>query len=309
MKKFIKRDDIELSILSASTFIWFILFTYLPMFGIIIAFKRYRFSPGKNFFQSLLDSEWVGLKNFKFVFKSNDIHILLRNTIVYNIVFIILGIVVPVTLAILIREMYSAIRSKFYQTLTFFPFFMSWVVVSYFIYAFLSTDKGVVNGLLMKFGIEPIRWYTDPKYWPFLFVFIQMWKTTGYSTIVYLATISSIDPRLYEAAVIDGATKWQQVKHITLPGIKKVVIIMFLLSVGRIFYSDFGLFYQVTRGVPGSLFNVSATLDTYVYNALKTNAPIGMISAISLLQSIACCVCILVANWLVKKLDKESGII
>lgn len=152
----------------------------------------------------------------------------------------------------------------------------------------------------MKFGVDPIRWYTEPKYWPFFFVFIQMWKTTGYSTIVYLATIASIDPRLYEAAVIDGASKWQQIKYITLPGIKKVVIIMFLLSVGRIFYSDFGLFYQVTRGVPGSLFNVAATLDTYVYNALKTNAPIGMISVVSFLQSVACCICILTANWLVK---------
>lgn len=304
-----KRDDIELSILSFPATLYFILFAYLPMFGIILPFKRYRIFPQKGFLYNIIHSDWIGFDNFKFIFKSKDIYILLRNTIVYNVIFIILGIVVPVALAILIRELYSQFRSKFYQTLTFFPYFMSWVIVSYFIYAFLSTDKGVVNNLLKYFKFETIKWYTSPEYWPFLLVFIQMWKTAGYSTIVYLATISGIDTSLYEAAVIDGASKWDQVKYITLPGIKKVVIIMFLLSVGRIFYSDFGLFYQSTRGVPGSLFNVAATLDTYVYNALKSGSPMGMIASVSLLQSIACFITIMTANYIVKKIDKESSII
>lgn len=305
----IKRDDFELSLLSLPSIIWFVVFAYLPMFGIILAFKRYRIFPRKGFLYNIINSEWMGIDNFKFIFKSNDIHILLRNTIVYNVIFIILGIVLPVTFAILIKEMYSQFRSKFYQTLTFFPFFMSWVIVSYFIYAFLSTDKGVINGILKYFGKDAIRWYTTPEYWPYFLIFTQIWKTTGYSTIVYLAAISGIDSTLYEAAVVDGATKWQQVRNITLPGIKKVIIIMFLLAVGRIFYSDFGLFYQATRGVPGSLFNVAATLDTYVYNALRAGSPVGMISAISLLQSIACCITILSANAIVKKIDKESSII
>lgn len=303
------RDDTELLILSIPTTIWFILFSFLPMFGVILAFKRYKVFPRHGFFYSVFKSDWVGFSNFKFILKSNDIYILLRNTILYNILFIILGIVVPVALAILIKEMYSQFRSKVYQTFMFFPYFMSWVIVSYFIYAFLSADKGVINNILKYFGKDPVIWYTNPKYWPFFLVFINLWKNVGYSMIVYLATIAGIDTSLYEAAMIDGATKWQQVRHITLPGIKKVIIIMFILSVGRIFYSDFGLFYQSTRGVPGSLFNVSATLDTYVYNALKSGSPIGMITAVTLLQSIACCILILGTNKFIKKIDEESAII
>lgn len=303
------RDDTELAFISIPTIIWYILFSYLPMFGVVLAFKLYRIYPRSGFIYSLYKSPWVGISNFKFIFQSNDIYILLRNTIGYNIIFIILGIVLPVTLAILIKELYSKIRSKFYQTLMFFPYFMSWVVVSYFIYAFLSTDSGVVNGVLKYFGKEPINWYISPKYWPYLLVFIQLWKNTGYAMIVYLATIAGIDTTLYEAAVIDGASKWQQIRYITLPSIKKVIIIMFILAVGRIFYSDFGLFYQSTRFVPGSLFNVAATLDTYVFNSLKGGLPIGMITAVTLLQSIACCICILGTNWIIKKFDKESAII
>ncbi|WP_197407609.1 ABC transporter permease [Oceanivirga salmonicida] len=302
-------ENIELTLLSIPTITWFILFCYLPIMGIIMAFKRYRIFPRKGFFYSLLNSEWVGLNNFKFILKTNDIYILLRNTIVYNIIFIIMGIVIPVTLAILIKELYSTFRSKLYQTLMFFPYFMSWVIVSYFIYAFLSTDKGVINNILVYFGKERVSWYTQSDYWPYLLVFIRNWKATGYGMIVYLATIAGIDPTLYEAAVVDGASKWQQVKYITLPGLKRVIIIMFILSVGGIFYSDFGLFYQSTRGVPGSLFNVAATLDTYVFNALKGGSPIGTITAVALLQSIACCITILTANYIVKKVDKESAII
>ncbi|WP_197035235.1 ABC transporter permease [Oceanivirga salmonicida] len=302
-------ENIELTLLSIPTITWFILFCYLPIMGIIMAFKRYRIFPRKGFFYSLLNSEWVGLNNFKFILKTNDIYILLRNTIVYNIIFIIMGIVIPVTLAILIKELYSTFRSKLYQTLMFFPYFMSWVIVSYFIYAFLSTDKGVINNILVYFGKERVSWYTQSDYWPYFLVFIRNWKATGYGMIVYLATIAGIDPTLYEAAVVDGASKWQQVKYITLPGLKRVIIIMFILSVGGIFYSDFGLFYQSTRGVPGSLFNVAATLDTYVFNALKGGSPIGTITAVALLQSIACCITILTANYIVKKVDKESAII
>lgn len=308
MKKW-TRDDLELSILSIPSLIWFICFSFLPMFGIILAFKKFKIQNGNSFFMSVINSKWVGLSNFKYIFMSNDFFILLRNTILYNIVFIILGIIIPVTLAILIRELYSKFRSKFYQTLMFFPYFMSWVIVSYFIYAFLSTDKGVINNILKYFNKDIIRWYTTSKYWPYLLVFIQMWKTIGYSMIIYLATISGIDSSLYEAAVIDGASKWQQIWNITIPSIKKVIIIMFILNVGRIFYSDFGLFYQSTRGVPGSLFNVSATLDTFVYNSLRKGSPIGMITAMTLLQSIACCIFILAVNYIIKKIDRESAII
>jgi putative aldouronate transport system permease protein len=303
------RDDIELSLLGLPTFIWFVLFSYLPMFGLIIAFKKYRIVPGKSFVYSLLKSPWVGFENFKFFIQNNDIKIFLRNTILYNIVFIILGILIPVTLAIMISMLYSKRKSKVYQTAMFFPHFMSWVVVSYFVFAFLSKDKGLFNSILVNFGKEPIQWYSEPKYWPFILVFMNTWKGMGYGMVVYLAAITGIDTSLYEAAVIDGASKWQQVKYITIPSLKQIAIMMFILSVGKIFYSDFGLFYQITQQIPGSLYNVASTLDTYIFKAIQSSTPIGMTSAISFIQSVACALTILLANWIVSKIDEESAII
>lgn len=303
------RDDTELTLLGIPTFIWYICFCYLPMFGIIIAFKEYKLVPRSSFLYSLMKSKWVGFKNFKYFLNSNDFTILLRNTISYNIVFILLGIVIPVTLAIMISLIYSTLKSKIYQTMMFLPHFMSWVVVSYFVFAFLSQDKGFLNGVLTHFGKERINWYFEAKYWPYILIFMQQWKSIGYSMVVYLACITGIDGSLYEAAVIDGATKWQQAKYITLPSLKSVIIMMFILNVGRIFYSDFGLFYQVTQQLPASLYNVASTFDTYVYNALQSNVPIGKTAAASLAQSIACCITILLANYIVKKINKEQAII
>ena len=303
------RDDTELTLLALPTIVWYILFCFLPMFGIIIAFKNYKIFPGHDFIYNLIQSQWAGLDNFNFLIKSNVLLMLLRNTIGYNIIFIILGIVIPVTLAIMISLVYSKRKSKVYQTLMFFPHFMSWVVVSYFVYAFLSIDKGMLNSILKTLGKDIIQWYMEPKYWPFILVFMQLWKTVGYSTVVYLASITGIDSALYEAAVIDGATKWQQVKYITLPSIKTIVIMMFILNVGKIFYSDFGLFFQVTREIPSSLYNVASTIDTYIYKALQSSAPIGMTAAATFFQSVACCLTILLANWIVRKIDNDSAII
>jgi putative aldouronate transport system permease protein len=308
-KKRWRRDDTELTLLALPTTIWYILFSFLPMFGIIIAFKNYKIFPGHNFIYNLLHSEWAGFNNFKFMVKSKDLFILLRNTIGYNLIFIVLGILIPVTLAIMISLIHSKKKSKVYQTMMFFPHFMSWVVVSYFVFAFLSIDKGVINNILKSMGHETVQWYMEAKYWPFIFVFMQVWKTVGYSMVVYLASITGIDGTLYEAAVIDGATKWQQVKFITIPSLKTIVIMMFILSVGRIFYSDFGLFYQIPRGITGSLYNVASTLDTYVYTALLASTPVGMTAAATFFQSVACCITILIANWIVKKIDNESAII
>lgn len=308
-KKRWRRDDTELTLLALPTIIWYILFSFLPMFGVIIAFKNYKIFTGHNFFYNLIHSEWAGLDNFEFLIKSKDLYILLRNTICYNLLFIALGILIPVTLAIMISLIYSKRKSKVYQTMMFFPHFMSWVVISYFVFAFLSMDKGVLNGVLHFFGKENIQWYMESKYWPYILTIMQVWKTMGYSMVVYLASITGIDVTLYEAAVIDGASKWQQVKFITLPCLKTIVIMMFILNVGRIFYSDFGLFYQIPRGVTGSLYNTVTTLDTYVFNALQKSNPIGMTAAATFFQSVACCITILAANWFVKKLDKDSAII
>lgn len=303
------KDDLELAFLGFPTFIWYILFCYLPMFGLIIAFKKYRIFPGKSFIQNLFMSDWVKFDNFKFFITNNTFSMLLRNTLLYNIVFIILGIVVPVTLALMINELYSKRLSKTYQTMMFFPHFLSWVVVSYFVYAFLNPTKGLINNIIISTGGEPILWYSEPKYWPFIFVFMALWKGTGYSMVVYLASITGIDHSLYEAAMLDGASKWQQAKYITLPMLKTIIIVMFILSVGRIFYSDFGLFWQVTQGVPNSLHKVASTFDTFIYSALRGSTPIGRTAAASLFQSICCCITILLANWIVRKIDSDSAII
>lgn len=308
-KKHWSKDDTELTVLALPAIVWYLLFSFLPMLGIIIAFKNYRIFPGHGFFYNLLRSEWVGIDNFTFLFKSNVLVLLLRNTIRYNIIFIVLGIVIPVTLAIMISLIYNRLKSKIYQTIMFFPHFLSWVVASYFVYAFLSIDKGMFNTVLKMFDKDIVQWYMEPKYWPFILVFMQLWKTVGYSMVVYLASITGIDGTLYEVAVIDGATKWQQIKYITIPSVKTVVIMMFILNVGRVFYSDFGLFYQVTREIPSSLYNVASTIDTFIYKVLQSSTPIGMTAAATFFQSVACCVTILFSNWIVKKVDSDSAII
>lgn len=303
------RDDIELGLLGLPTFIWYALFCYLPMFGLLIAFKNYRVFPKQSFLYNLLSSDWVGFDNFNFFLKNNAFAMLLRNTLLYNLAFIALNIIVPVALAMMIHELLNKRASKLYQTLMFFPHFLSWVVVSYFVFAFLTPDKGALNAIVQLFGGDKVMWYSKPQYWPFVLVFMQLWKTMGYNMVVYLASITGIDQSLYEAAMLDGASKWQQAKYITLPMLKTILIVMFILNIGRIFYSDFGLFYQVTQGVPNSLYRAASTFDTYIYMALQSNSPIGKTAAASLFQSVCCCVTILIANAIVSKVDKDSAII
>ncbi len=295
----------ELTLLAAPTMLWYLLFSFIPMFGIIIAFKDFRING--NFIQSVFSSKWSGFENFRFMFTSQDAWIVLRNTLGYNIVFIILGIVVPVTMALMVGQLQSKRLGKVYQTAMFMPYFLSWVVVAAIVWGFLSFDKGLVNSMITANGSDPVNWYMTAGPWPFFLVFLNLWKGLGYSMVVYLATITGIDSTYYEAAVIDGATKWQQVRYITLPIMKTVIIIMFILSVGRIFYSDFGLFYQVPHA-SNSLHDVTYTIDVMVYNMLKS-ATIGMASAAAFFQSVMGCVTILIANWVVRRIDPDSAMI
>lgn len=303
------RDDTELTLLGLPATIWFVVFCYLPMFGLIIAFKNFKLSPGQGFLYSLFHSDWAGFDNFKFFLTSNTFGLLLRNTILYNLVFIIINLVIPVTLAIIINQLYSKFASKCYQTMMFLPYFMSWVVVSYFVYAFLNPDKGLANSIIMGLGGEKVMWYSAPQYWPFILVFMSTWKSMGYNMVVYLASITGIDGSLYEAAILDGATKWQQAKYITLPSIKPMIIIMFILNIGKIFYSDFGLFWQVTQRVPASLYNTVSTFDTFIFQSLQSQISIGQTAAASLFQAVCCCVTILITNFIVSKVDEDSAII
>ena len=306
MKDRIKRfrNNKELLLLTIPGAIWFLVFAYLPMFGVIVAFKRWRIHGG--FFESLMNSKWVGFDNFKFLFKSSDAWLITKNTVLYNLVFIILGIVLPVTLAILLNELLNKKLAKFYQSSMFLPYFLSWVVVSYCLYAFLSPEKGYVNGILQSMGGKGISWYTEPKYWPFIIIFMSQWKAVGYGTVVYLASICGIDKSHYEAAMIDGASKFQQIKYITVPLLKPVMIIMFITSIGGMFRGDLGLFYQLPKD-SGALYPVTNVIDTYVYRGLMNLGDIGMSSAASLYQSFVGLILIVTSNAIVRKVDEENA--
>lgn len=302
MKRF--RNNKELLLLTIPGAIWFLVFAYLPMFGVIVAFKRWRIHGG--FFESLMNSKWVGFDNFKFLFQSSDAWLITKNTVLYNLVFIILGIVLPVTLAILLNELLNKKLAKFYQSSMFLPYFLSWVVVSYCLYAFLSPEKGYVNGILQSMGGKGISWYTEPKYWPFIIIFMSQWKAVGYGTVVYLASICGIDKSYYEAAMIDGASKFQQIKYITVPLLKPVMIIMFITSIGGMFRGDLGLFYQLPKD-SGALYPVTNVIDTYVYRGLMNLGDIGMSSAASLYQSFVGLILIVTSNAIVRKVDEENA--
>ena len=275
---------------------------YIPMFGISIAFKKLNFREG------IWGSPWVGFKNFKFLFASADAWIITRNTILYNVAFFIVGNALAITIAILINEIQSRVAKKAYQSLILLPYLMSWVIVSYLAYTFLSAETGMFNkSILEPLGLEAVNWYQEKKYWPFILIFVSVWKSVGYSMIIYLSSVVGISMDYFEAAKIDGASKWQQIKYITLPLLKPTLITLFILSVGQIFRSDFGLFYQMPRN-SGALYSVTRTLDVYVYQALMKNNDYSMSSAASVFQSVVGFVLIIAANKLVKRYESNSAL-
>lgn len=275
---------------------------YMPMGGLILAFKNYSARKG------IWGSNWAGLKNFKFLFATQDAWTITRNTLCYNIAFIILGTILSVTIAILLSEV-KAKAAKFYQSFILLPHLISWVIISYLVFAFLSAESGFINNtILAALGKEGINWYSEAKYWPVIIVLVYLWQSTGYTSIVYYASVVGFDKGYYEAAELEGAGPWQKIRYITLPLLRPVIITMVMLSVGRIFYSDFGLFYQLSQGASGSIFKTTATIDTYIYNALRSST-IGMTSAAAFFQSVACCITIILANAIVKKFDEDSAII
>ena len=280
--------------------IMIILFNYWPMAGCRYAFTKY----------VIAGPYYVGLKHFVQMF-TNDLYFwtAFRNTLILSIIKLILNTGAAVIISLLLNEIVSLGFKKTVQTIVYLPHFMSWVVASYFLDAFLNQDNGLINSIMRNAGKEPIQWYMSAGVWPFILIFMYLWKSTGYNMVIYLSSISGIDTTLYEAAVMDGANKRQQVWHITLPCLKSVIIMMFILNVGKVFYSDFGLFFQLSQGASGSIFKTTATIDTYVYNALQSSTPIGMTSAATFFQSVACCITILLANAIVKKIDEDSAII
>lgn len=274
---------------------------YMPLPGLVVAFKQY--NAGKGIYKS----PWVGFKNFQYLFATNDALLITRNTILYNVAFIAINLVCSIAVAIILSELTGKIKNV-YQSIILLPHLISSVIIGYLVFAFFSVENGFINNnILALFGKEGVSWYSEPKYWPFIIIFVNTWKSIGFNCIIYLSTLLGFDRAFYESAEIDGATKWQQIRYITLPLLKPTAIMMTLMAVGRVFYSDFGLFYQVPMN-QGALYATTQTIDTYVYRGLLQLGNISMSAAAGVYQSIIGFVLILAANLLVKKLDRDSAL-
>ena len=296
------RHNIPLYLMFLPGAIYLLINNYIPMAGLVIAFKQVNWNKG------ILKSPWVGFSNFEYLFKTKEAWNITRNTLGYNIIFIILGTVIAIAVAILLNEITSMMLKKTYQTVILLPYLISMVVVSYLVYAMPSSENGFVNlSILRPLGKQEISWYTESKYWPAILIIIYIWKTFGYNCILYYATLVGIDRGYYEAAVIDGASRWQQIRHITLPELVPTIITLTLMSIGKIFYSDFGLFYQVPMD-SGPLYDVTNTIDTYVYRGLIRQNNVGMSSAAGFYQSIIGFVLVLLANYAVRRISKENAL-
>ncbi len=291
-----------LMLIAAPGILYLLINNYLPMFGIFLAFKNYSYVRG------IFGSKWCGFDNFEFLFATKDAWIMTRNTLLYNAVFIVLGTVCAIFLAILLYELGEKRRVKFFQGALMLPNLLSWVVVGFIVYAFLNADTGFINNTVIKaLGGTPVSWYSTTDPWPFILVFVYLWKFMGTNSIIYVSSIAGIDRSIFEAAQLDGASKWQQIMRITVPMLRPTVITLTLMAIGRIFYSDFGLFYQVPQN-SGRLFDVTQTIDTYVYRGLMELNDVGMSAAAALYQSLVGFILVVAANALVRKLDSDNAL-
>lgn len=282
--------------------IYLLINNYAEMFGIIIAFKSYNFADG------ILGSKGNGFENFRYLFATEDAFKMTRNTLGYNALFIVANLILAVGLAIILNEVRNNVARKFYQSAVLLPYFLSWVIVAYLAYSLLNPDSGLVNRYILKaFGIEGIQWYLEAKYWPFILPIVNAWKNVGFGSIIYISAMAGIDPEYYEAATIDGARKWQQVKYITLPLLIPTVVIMTILAIGRIFYSDFGLFWQLPMS-SGVLTPTTQTIDTYVFNSLRVMGDIGMASAAGFYQAVVGFILVLSTNFIVRRISPENAL-
>ncbi len=304
-KKFVLKRMYKyrfLYLLAVPGFIYLIINNYMPMVGLILAFKNYSFAKG------IFASPWCGLSNFSYLFSSKWAKIMFRNTICYNLAFIVLGTVLAIFVAIVLGEIRNARAKQFYQTVILIPHLVSMVLVGYLVYALLSYSNGFINkGILENLGMEGINWYTEPKYWPFILTIVHLWKGFGFQSIVFYATIIGFDKTYYEAAVVDGATIWQQITKITLPLLRPTVIMLTIMSLGRMFASDFGLFYQVPMNT-GTLYTATTTIDTFVYRTMMEDHDVGRSLAAGFLQSILGFVVVMITNTVVRKVDSDSAL-
>ncbi len=294
-------SSIPIYLMALPGLLYLLINNYVPMGGLVVAFKNFSAKKG------IWGSDWAGFKNFKFLFQTKDAWIITRNTICYNLAFIVLGTVLTVTVAILLNEIRSKKAGRLYQSVILLPYLVSWVIISYLVYAFLSAESGFINNtVLSAAGKESVSWYNEAKYWPVILVIVYLWQSTGYHSIVYYASVVGIDKSYYEAAELEGAGPWQKIRYITLPLLRPTIITMVMLSVGKIFYSDFGLFYQIPMN-SGTLLRTTNVIDTYVYRGLLQQGNIGMSAAAGLYQSCVGFVVVLCANMLVRRIDRDSA--
>ena len=293
---------LPLYLLAIPSIIYLIINNYMPMAGLVLAFKKFSFAKG------IFKSPWNGLENFSYLFGSKWAKIMFRNTIGYNLVFLILDTVFAILVAILLNEVVSKKAKQIYQTVILIPYLMSAVLVGYLVFSFLSGNNGFINkSILEPLGIEGISWYTEDSYWPVILTVVQLWKAFGFQSIVYFATIVGFDRSYYEAAVMDGASVWQQITKITLPLLKPTIITLTLMSLGRMFNSDFGLFYQVPQD-SGMLYTATTTIDTFVYRALMQDNDVGRSLAAGFLQSLLGFAVVMINNAVVRRVEKESAL-
>lgn len=284
--------------------LFIIIIYYLPMLGVVIAFQEY------NPIKGILGSKWIGFTNFKFLFQSDAFFQITFNTIFYNIIFMVLGIGLALLVAILINEIGSRLLAGAYKSILLLPYLLSWVVAEYLLYSFLSMDKGIVNALLQYIGVEPVQWYSEPIYWWFILPAAYVWKNVGYFSVIFAAGIAGISTEYYEAAKMDGASKFQQAVKITIPMLAPITITLILLQAGKIFYAafgDWGLFYNLPKE-SGVLFSATNVIDTYVFRSLKKMNDFGMSSAVGLYQSCVGFVLVLVSNYLIRLYDRDSAL-
>ena len=295
------RRFIPIYLLMLPGLVYLFINNYMPLPGLMVAFKKYNAGLG------IFKSPWVGFQNFTYLFTTDDAWVITRNTIGYNLAFIVVNTVMAITVAIILSELTGRIK-KFYQSAILLPNLISSVIIGYLVFAFFSVENGFINNSILKmFGKEAVSWYSEAKYWPFILTIVYLWMSFGYSSILYYSTLIGIDKSYYEAAVVDGAGTYAQIRHITLPALKTTIITMILLAVGRICYSDFGLFYQVPMN-SGLLYSTTQTIDTYVYRGLLELNDIGRSTAAGFLQSVLGFICVFTANTVVSKLDKDSSL-
>lgn len=300
MKKFLKKlykYRVYLLMLSPAV-IYTLVFAYYPMTGIVMAFKKYNYAGG------IWGSPWNGFENFKFFFKSGQAAMVTRNTVLYNIMFIVCGTAVQVAVAVFLTEIHNKWFRKISQSMMFLPYFISWVIVGVMAFNLFSSDYGFINRIISALGGEKIPFYTSPKSWPMILLFFNIWKGVGYGSVMYLAAIMGVDTSIYEAAAIDGANVFQRIFKVTIPSIMPTMVILFLMSIGGIFRGNFDMFYNLV-GNNGLLFEYTDVIDTLAMRALISSNNFGMSAAIGLFQSVLCFITVLLANKLVSMYDKD----